>query len=1005
VAPQSVDSTRDLVARFRTRARAVDMLGRQQIAGIPTAISELLKNAYDAYADNADVDFFRSRRLFVLRDDGVGMDRQDFEERWLTLGTESKLGQAFGLRPPPVAPGKAARPVLGEKGIGRLAVAAIGPQLLVLTRSLSPDRRDQLVMAFLNWTMFAIPGIDLDQLEIPVWVLPGGQLPDQAYISAMVATVRENLDSIGEDVASDLRMEILRQLDAFDVDPDQLDAILGGISLRGDGHGTHFFVQPAETSLNAAIDGPDDDDTAPPLIKMLIGFSNTMTPDHAPKRIEVAFRDRRSDVLVEDLLAESEFFTPDEFRNADHHIAGTFDDFGQFRGTVTVYGDSTQDHLVAWPSRGRVTDCGPFRINLAVVQGVERESTLPNTEWTRLVRKLNRIGGLYIYKDGIRVLPYGNNDYDFLDIERNRTKQASYYYFSFRRMFGVVEIDSIANAALSEKAGREGFRENLAYRQFRDILKNFFVQIAADFFRPGGVRTSTYEVRRAELDRVERARRRQEQFASSRRASFRADLETARSSIQAGVPEAEVAAVVSRMRDSVEAVKGAADVEEAAELLIQSESEAREALSTLRDRFRVSKPRGMGLTKPLRRDFDDYREEYDRLLQLVFGPAELAIETAVRDAESGPAGVGRQVRFEKGLQTSGEIARRTVQAAARETERSSVELRERLASLIRSSLVEVSDAVSEVLTSAAVLSVSGLGDADFVTNRLALEQKIEDAARSRSRALDSVRTRLQAIEWQSGEDGQIVTDLDVAEAVDEELLALRERTEVDIELAQLGMAVQVINHEFDATIRAVRSGLRELNAWADANDALRSLHDRLRASFDHLDGYLTLFTPLQRRLYRRAVSIHGAEIHKFLQDLFDERLRRETVELRATPAFKRFHFQGYPSTFYPVFVNLVDNALYWLSRSAEPRVVQLDVIDGAMVVENNGPAISLQDQEQIFELGFTRKPAGRGLGLYISRDVLAKEGYELSVANSSDFNVVFRIAPASQNSDSEANNV
>ena len=36
---------------FRTRARTVDMLGRQQIAGIPTAISELFKNAHDAYAD------------------------------------------------------------------------------------------------------------------------------------------------------------------------------------------------------------------------------------------------------------------------------------------------------------------------------------------------------------------------------------------------------------------------------------------------------------------------------------------------------------------------------------------------------------------------------------------------------------------------------------------------------------------------------------------------------------------------------------------------------------------------------------------------------------------------------------------------------------------------------------------------------------------------------------------------------------------------------------------
>ena len=40
-----------ITAQFTASARTVEMLGRQQIAGIPNAISELFKNAYDAYAD------------------------------------------------------------------------------------------------------------------------------------------------------------------------------------------------------------------------------------------------------------------------------------------------------------------------------------------------------------------------------------------------------------------------------------------------------------------------------------------------------------------------------------------------------------------------------------------------------------------------------------------------------------------------------------------------------------------------------------------------------------------------------------------------------------------------------------------------------------------------------------------------------------------------------------------------------------------------------------------
>src|SRR5947208_7429953 len=101
------------MAKVQVRARAVDLLGRQQVAGIPTAISELFKNAHDAYARRVEVDFYRRRNLFVLRDDGVGMSRADFEKRWLTLGTESKA-DGKGAKPPPRDPDQPLRPIMGE---------------------------------------------------------------------------------------------------------------------------------------------------------------------------------------------------------------------------------------------------------------------------------------------------------------------------------------------------------------------------------------------------------------------------------------------------------------------------------------------------------------------------------------------------------------------------------------------------------------------------------------------------------------------------------------------------------------------------------------------------------------------------------------------------------------------------------------------------------------------------------------------------------------------------
>ena len=103
------------------------MLGRQQIAGIPTAISELYKNAYDAYANNAVVNYLLNEHLLVLRDDGFGMTPMEFERGWLTVGTESKIDARAN---PPKNLGMPARAIMGEKGIGRLAISVIGPQVL-----------------------------------------------------------------------------------------------------------------------------------------------------------------------------------------------------------------------------------------------------------------------------------------------------------------------------------------------------------------------------------------------------------------------------------------------------------------------------------------------------------------------------------------------------------------------------------------------------------------------------------------------------------------------------------------------------------------------------------------------------------------------------------------------------------------------------------------------------------------------------------------------------------
>jgi signal transduction histidine kinase len=965
------------MSRFRTRARAVEMLGRQQIAGIPTAISELFKNAHDAYADHVEVDFYRRDGLLVLRDDGIGMSREDFDDRWLTLGTESKL--LLGKQTPPRDPGKPLRPIMGEKGIGRLAIAAIGPQLLVLTRpKLGPARL--LTAAYINWAVFAIPAVNLDEIEIPTAEFDGDYVLTRRDVADLVETARRNLKEIAP-----ARMDAVRNvrdlMDRFDLDPREIYGSFVAPLLGGAGHGTHFLILPTDESLSVAIDAPDDEWNAPPLVKTLLGFTNTMTPGHADPLIGAAFRDYKLDGTVDNVIEPGRFFTPVEFDEADHHIEGDFDEFGQFQGTVTVYGDATTGHVVNWPAAGGVpTECGPFRISLAIVQGTNAESTLPAAEWVRITRKMNRIGGLYIYKDGIRVLPYGNPDYDFLDIELNRTKGAGYYYFSYRRMFGVVQITSKENGALSEKAGREGFRENRAYRQLRDVLRNFFVQIAADFFREGGLRAATYAEKKSEISRVEKARRKQEKLAASRRAAISAELESFFRKVENGEPEREVESIIHDLSAELSAASDASAPDVAANVIVAAESRARKRFAAVASEYRVSVPRGLGLTKRLKREFQAQQREFQRLVTDVVTPRALEAERLISEAtQAADVIVDRRLRFDAAVAEAVDGARRGVTTAADGVRRAAAEAEQRVIGIARDAAARIEERVRHAVVRVQHLNIGSLDNDQAVAARTEVEEELRRASADEIELLGALAEQIRRIRFETDADADFITDLDATEALEEEVLALREQSEADLELAQLGMAIQVITHEFDAAIRGVRRAIRELSTWAATNPELKRLYNDLRKSFDHLDGYLALFTPLQRRLYQKSVTIHGAEIMKFVVDLFADRIRRHGVHLDVTSKFKRHRLVARPSTIYPVFVNLVDNAMFWLSDVQRERVIQMDVEDDRLLVSDTGPGIPARDRDAIFEMGFSRRPGGRGMGLYISRAVLAKEGYDLNV--------------------------
>ena len=964
------------MATFKTRARTLDMLGRQQIAGIPTAISELFKNAHDAYADHVEIDYYRSDGLFVLRDDGVGMNLEDFTTRWLTIGTESKFASN---RRPPRDPEKEQRPMLGEKGIGRLAIATIGPQLLVLTRAKTNDGASDLITAFLNWSIFEWPGIDLEEIDIPVRSFPSGTLPSAHDVAGMVGEFRANAESLGRNVDPELLNRLANELDQFDIDPQEIDSYHQELSLGSNSSGTHFIIKPASSLLADDIDGDPTASKvtlkkATPLKKALLGFSNTMTPD-SQTIIHTAFRDHKMEDLAEDLIAENDFFTPDEFRNTDHRMRGEFDEFGQFRGEVSIYGDTRDNHVISWGGgRGAHTLCGPFLIDFAAFEGESRHSTIPHEEHARLANKAEQLGGLYVYRNGIRVLPYGDTEYDWLDIELRRSKSAYYYYFSHRKMFGIVEIDAEKNHQLQEKAGREGFQKNKAYRQFQSILENFFLQMAADYFRDEGVYSKQFSQRKTELSKEDEARKRREKQVLKRKRKFEASLNDFFNRLENDKPQAEALVLTERLEKELRSACNITDTQQAATKVLALERQVQVDIRNLETSYRISRPQ-IGLSKATLRDWRAYNSEFVALQENVFSPARKMIDGLIGDeVRKATLLLDRRVRTESVLDELGREARKTTNKLAQAVRAQADHVASGSQDTAVESLEAVESELREVLSEFQRIDLEDMSDELFVETRNELEERILSVKEKQRALLRSVLEQLRSVD--------ITGESQTAEqlmAIEQRNILLEEEAEAGAQLAQLGMAIEIINHEFSGAVRSIRIGLKRLKAWADTNEGLRELYDSIRLSFDHLDGYLTLFTPLQRRLYRKAVEIRGSEIRDFLKDLFRVRMERHGVTLIATTAFANAKIIGFPSSFYPVFMNLADNAIFWLSQQnpQHERRIELDERDGMLMVSNSGPGIGVRDREAVFEFGFTRKPGGRGMGLYIGREGLRRVGFDL----------------------------
>lgn len=1015
------------MAKIKTRARTLDMLGRQQIAGIPTALSELFKNAHDAYAENVEVDYIRKQGLLILRDDGLGMSRDEFESRWLTIGTDSKYEHYSSIDMPSTDFNKKKRVVMGEKGIGRLAIAAIGPQVIVLTRKknylldengeMIPQNKDlkvgetqeykfelsDLTIALVNWSLFELPGLDLDDIEIPMETVEGGKYLTSDIFINLINKAKNNYEEISQVKIEQFKLtkdyknlekitspsELLEQIKIIlglkkiedellsfsNVNPDIVKMIKEGPSLLDNGHGTHFIISSVEETLIDDIEdlGKNKKEGASKLEKGLLGFTNTMNPNERPP-IVAKFRYHTLDNSRDELIGESVFFTPDEFKVADHHIEGEFNEYGQFSGKVTIYGEEEKSYILPWlEGNGNKTLCGKFSFKLAYIQGNLKDSKLPHDTWKDITNKTEKIGGLYVYRDGIRILPYGDVDYDFLHIEKRRNKRFS-SFFSYRRMMGYVELSKEYNRTLQEKAGREGFIENTAYRQFKKILENLFIQLAQDIFNDGGDYSDYFVDKRNRINKDYENLKKRNSAVKIKREKLYKKMEDFFEKSSDLYWDKEVSnikdSIISRLENINQSDDGLNNI------IYIIERDVREQFNKIDNELIISLPSGVGLTKELSEEWDQYTVQKRAIVDNVIKPAKKEISNILVNVENRHYSHSQiKDRMVKSIETLIEFHDKEIKKRTTLLGEELSDIQKWIKNDLSKNREDVRVNFNKSLADLISLDVSSSPPEDLAAIKIKVEESVEDISKNAIDGIDEIIAQLNTTKINSDEN--IISSNALLASLETQLEILKVEVDNNTELAQLGMSIGVIHHEFSSHIRNVRAGIRALQPIVVKSKKATSALGRIKVSFEHLDAYLKLFTPLSRRLNRKEVKVTGASIYDFIFELFAERIKEQEIEIIIDDGFKTGYIKTYTSTILPAFVNIIDNAIYWASRNESDRSIKLGFYNGNFYITDSGPGVGLKDREAIFEFGFSRKYQGRGMGLYITKQTLDQVGLDL----------------------------
>lgn len=961
---------------FKTRARTIDHLGREQIADCPTAISELWKNSYDAYATEVSLHLFDGEvDVATLFDNGHGMSREEFETKWLTVGTESKTNKS--VTPIEDRNGLNIRPKHGQKGIGRLSSAALGPLLLLISKR----KNSKYIASLIDWRIFENPYLYLDDIRIPISefktfsnileelpqmfdVLMGNVWgdSDSEERSSRLLTAWEQFSAlelekgISEEETTKNKIESTLIKDVFTERHFNKSRLA-----RSDSHvGTEMFMAVLQDDLKAQLSKAQRDELDDTELTYRENFFQTLSNFTDPYESAKTQVERRFNYSVtvwhgdvpRTILDQDRQFNLNHLNELEHILEGEVDSEGYFRGRVKVFGEWFEDYVIkpkqVYKTR-KDSAFGPFSINVGTFELQKGSTSLSDDQHALFVEMAELYSGLRVYRDGLRVMPYGRTDNDYFNIEYRRSKHAGRYFWANRRLFGRVAITGENNPNLKDKAGREGFIENRASKLFKEIVEKILIDSSRDYFG------TTSDIRKPTLEAIHEEKKKAKAEADKKRLLSR-ERRRIRSSLSNNF--VNLVNFVDEIKLNISSLSGQGHIGDIDEL-----NRLKSKVDGLIDKsksFSLSPvPPNLGRLEDEYRNYRRYEQEAKNLVQYLNETVNKLISESKTLSDYEKA---NEVYRSKLASINSSISRQ----AARAKELLSKQQLE-IEKLVKHCREQYKSSVGEYLEDLRLEKTSF----DSVIN--ALDEQQHKVELENQQKLVPYVTAIESINDQIDLEGLALHSMNEEIRVREELARIHS-------LAQLGITVEIIGHELEALDSRVDEGLTTLLRELRSKEHLE-LTQKVYEAHSELTEKINFLSPLKLSGDKSYRKITGLDIYEFILSYFNTKVEGKGIKISTTDDFKNISIYDLTSRIYPVFINLINNSIYWLRMEDEKEIV-IDLIDGLVVVSDSGPGVDSDDIPMLFTLFFSRKQrGGRGVGLYLSKQNLRSSGHVISYAS------------------------